>query len=78
MAAAACDGEDSSQFEWNQGQQGLQHTITRTFRHPPFPNLPPKMERILNSRSTKVECLHSHSTSHTIVIQKAATSGNIC
>ena len=43
MATATCDGEESSLFQWNKGHQGLQHTMTTIFRHPPFPNLPPKM-----------------------------------
>ena len=46
--------------------------------HQPFPNLPPKMERIRNSRLTKLERVSIHSTSRNIVIQQAATSCNIC
>ena len=73
MAAAACDAEESSLFEWNQGQQGWQPKITTTFRFPPFPNFPPKMKRIRNSRSTKIECVYSHLTSRNTVIQQVAT-----
>ena len=73
MAVAACDGEESSLFERNQGQQGSKHTMTTTFRHPPFPNLTPKMERICYSHSTKVECVYGYSKSSNIVIQQAVT-----
>ena len=61
-AAAANDGEESSLL-WmgTLAIKGSQHTITTTFRHPPFPNLPPKVEIISNSRSTKFESVYSYS-----------------
>ena len=59
MAAAAFNGEESSLFEQKQGQRGSKHTVTTTFRHPSFPTLPSKMERIHNSRSTNVQCIYT-------------------
>ena len=40
----------------------VRSTQSLTFRHPPFPNLPPKMERIRSSRSTKVVAIQQVAT----------------